>query len=128
MKNNIIEKYLKSKFKEVEIIDVSEIFDGVSFVFSKRQRQHEIEYMVHNAYFSEDESSCVFEFGHYISSFSEAARIYLSKFSRQQVVVPLSEEDLSDLQSGEHFEWDLKDQFGIPVDVVVKAEEDEDYE
>ena len=44
----------------------------------------------------------------------------------QKITVPLSQEDLEDLLSGESFDWSFPDQNGVWIDVIVKPSEEED--
>lgn len=47
---------------------------------------------------------------------------------RLSITVPLSEENLQDLQNGEDFDWTFVSQTGELVDVKVRPEVDEDNE
>jgi hypothetical protein len=49
-----------------------------------------------------------------------------NKMAKQKIVVPLSENDLSDLQNGEEFHWTFTTNKGEDIDVHVKPEMEED--
>ena len=53
-------------------------------------------------------------------------RIIIKKTERQEITVPLSENDLQELQSGEEFNWTFPTQYGEPIDVVLRQETEED--
>lgn len=122
MKREIL-KSLKNTFGETaEVIDIYTTGEDTAFVFSKREKSGDVEFMVHNAYLNKDKCSYGFENGHYIPSFADGARLYLSKYSRQKITVPVSESDIQDLQCGESFEWVFEDQFGVDIDVIIEQE------
>ena len=88
-----------------------------------------IEYMVHSFIYREEDGKGFLENGNYLHSFDQAILKYLQRKNiKPRIVVPISEEDLSDLQNGEQFEWTFKSNGLIDIDVVVKQEEDGDYE
>lgn len=131
MTNYFVEKLVKEIFGQ----DASLIhFDEDSrLVISSRYSENvggdNMEYMVHSFIYRESDGKGFLENGNYLHSFDQAILKYLQRKNiKPKIVVPISEEDLSDLQSGEHFEWTFKSNGLIYVDVVVKQEEDEDYE
>jgi len=46
----------------------------------------------------------------------------------QEITIPMSEQDLWDLQKGEEFNWTFKTESGEMIDVFIRAEEEGDNE
>lgn len=51
---------------------------------------------------------------------------YLNK--KQAITIPLSENDIQELGSGEEYHWTFPTQCGQDIDVYLKPEEEEDYD
>lgn len=83
-----------------------------------------IEYMVHNFYYRESDGKGFFQNGNYLHSFDQAILMYLQRKNiKPRIVVPISEEELSDLQNEQEFEWSFKSNGFISIDVLVKKED-----
>jgi len=46
----------------------------------------------------------------------------------QKIVVPMSEQDLEDLQNGEEFNWTFPTESGEEIDILIRPENEEDNE
>lgn len=82
------------------------------------------DYMVHKVYYTEEKDKFILEEGSYLLSFESALIAYLRRKNISQTIeIPISEEDLSDLQNGEDFYWTFKSSVGMQINVVLKKEE-----
>lgn len=88
-----------------------------------------MEFMIHNFFYRESDGKGFLQNGNYLHSFDQAILRYLErKHIKPKIVVPISEEDLSDLQNGEQFEWTFKSNGLINIDVLLKLESEDDHE
>ena len=46
----------------------------------------------------------------------------------QEITIPMSEQDLWDLQNGEEFNWTFTTDKGEDIDILIRAEEEGDNE
>jgi len=123
-----LENILKDAFGEkVNLIH----FDNNSrLIVSSRERLNGgMEYMVHTLIYEADRDNGYLQNGNYFYSFEDAIFKYLKrKDTKLQITVPLSEEDLSDLQSGKHFEWTFESDESLLVDVTLGQEQEDEYQ
>jgi hypothetical protein len=131
MTNIFVSKLIKEIFgQDASLIHYDE--DSrlvISNRYSESVGGDNIEYMVHHFIYREEDGKGFLENGNYLHSFDQAILCYLQRKNiKPKIVVPISEEDLSDLQNGEQFEWTFKSNGLISIDVLIKGEEDGDHE
>lgn len=79
-------------------------------------------FMVHTYHENGNEFS--FENGDYLRSFEDAVFKYFRRANiEHKIEIPLSEEDLSDLQNGKQFEWTFRSDRSMFVNVKLKRED-----
>lgn len=117
----VLSALLRQRLGAVEIINFDE---ETNLVMSKRKTSTGDEFMIHKFYPNDKEPfNSALESGSYLSTFESACSAWLErKQVKVQIEVPVSEEDLSDLQNGEEFNWTFESNKGINVDVILKSE------
>lgn len=48
--------------------------------------------------------------------------------ARQSITIPMTEQDCEEVMQGEEFHWTFPDQNGVDINVIIRAETDEDNE
>lgn len=116
MCNATILQALKNKFGEtVTLID----HDKAKNLVLVLKEASSVEYVIFDVINPHDEDICFFQNGSYLLTFEEAILKYLERKNfKFSVQIPLSEEDLSDLLSGEDFDdWEFESKEGVQVKV-----------